>query len=116
VQRFVTYQAGKLCLCPDHGKDPMIRNSGIRLVRPDPAIKDQPFVGFFKQLGSGRFARALVKPQPEADTDPYLLLLLADQELVEGRDEQARYLVEAAYESFDQKAQINGYKSCPFDR
>jgi hypothetical protein len=39
-------------------------------------------------------------------TDAYLLVLLADQELTEGREEQARYLVEAAYEYFDQTAAV----------
>jgi len=84
----------------------MVRNSGIRLVRPDPAVTDRPFARLFQNLGSARLPRALLKQQPDVDTDPYLLLLLADQELVEGRDEQARYLVEAAYESFDQKANL----------
>jgi hypothetical protein len=36
--------------------------------------------------------------------DPFLFILLADQELVDGREQQARYLVEAAYEAFDRKS------------
>lgn len=90
----------------------MVQNAMIRLVRPDPAVKDKRFVGLFENLGTGRFAREFLTQQPEVDADPYLLLLLADQELVEGRDEQARYLVEAAYDCFDQKAKGSGHKLC----
>jgi hypothetical protein len=35
------------------------------------------------------------------ERDAYLLLLLADQELTAGRSEQARFLVDAAYDAFD---------------
>lgn len=94
----------------------MVPHSVIRLVRPDPATKDSPVTGLLKRISSGQYARTLLKQQLEADTDPYLLLLLADQELVNGRDEQARYLVEAAYEVFDQKAEASSYKRCQSDQ
>lgn len=66
-----------------------------------------------KRLGSGRFARAFFKAPPMKKSDPYLLLLLADQELDEGREEQARYLVEAAYEVFDRQKESRVYRLYP---
>jgi hypothetical protein len=39
---------------------------------------------------------------PSWDSDPYLLVLLADQEFVANRPEQAESLIEAAYASYDQ--------------
>jgi hypothetical protein len=36
------------------------------------------------------------------DADPYLFVLLADQELGERRPEQAESLIEAAYSAYDQ--------------
>jgi hypothetical protein len=36
------------------------------------------------------------------DSDPYLLVLLADQEIAANRPEQARSLIEAAYAVYDQ--------------
>jgi hypothetical protein len=66
-----------------------------------------------KRLGSGRFARAFFKTPATKKNDPYLLLLLADQELDEGREEQARYLVEAAYEAFDQQKESGVYRLHP---
>jgi hypothetical protein len=85
----------------------MITQPVVQLFGPASAIKDRPFTGLMKRLGAGRFARPLTKPPPEVNADPHLLLLLADQELVEGREEQARYLVEAAYEFYDRKTRTN---------
>ncbi len=45
-------------------------------------------------------ARSLIANQN--DTDPYLFVLLADQELGEQRPEQAKSLIEAAYAAYDQ--------------
>jgi hypothetical protein len=81
----------------------MVSNPVIRLVRTAPAIKDGPLAGLMKRLGRGRFASALAGYPLKVADDPYLLVLLADQELVDGREEQARYLIEAAYERFDHK-------------
>lgn len=39
---------------------------------------------------------------PSRDSDPYLLVLLADQEFVAHRPEQAESLIEAAYAVYDQ--------------
>jgi hypothetical protein len=66
-----------------------------------------------KCLGSGRFAQAFFKAPSIKKNDPYLLLLLAEQELDEGREEQARYLVEAAYEAFDQQKESRVYRLYP---
>jgi hypothetical protein len=67
--------------------------------------RDTPFTGLTKCLGSGRAARSALRTPPKPDIDAHLLLVLADQELTEGREEQARYLVEAAYEALDRKAE-----------
>ncbi len=66
-----------------------------------------------RRIGSAGFARVFVKAAPVGDDDPYLLVLLADQELGQGREEQARYLVEAAYESFDRKTKSSVYQLRP---
>jgi hypothetical protein len=76
----------------------------IHLVHSVPSARDGTFAGLMRRLGARRLARAMPGPAPETAADPYLLLMLADQELVDGREEQARYLVEAAYELYDQKA------------
>jgi hypothetical protein len=79
----------------------MIRQSVVHFFDAVPATKNRPLKELMKRLAQGRLARD--PAPPEVNPDPYLLLLLADQELVEGREDQARYLVEAAYESFDRK-------------
>jgi hypothetical protein len=66
-----------------------------------------------KRLGSARFAQVFFKAPPTKKNDPYLLLLLAEQELDEGREEQARYLIEAAYEAFDRQKESRVYKLYP---
>jgi hypothetical protein len=97
----------------------MAPNSVIHLVRTVPSVlvpqvpvrpaKNRPFMDLLKYLRRGRIGRVFLKPVPKADTNPYLLLLLADQELNDGREEQARYLIESAYEFFDRKARANVY-------
>jgi hypothetical protein len=76
----------------------------VYLVSPNPGIKDTPFAGLIKCRGTGKAVRSRLRT-PKPDIDAHLLLVLADQELTEGREEQARYLVEAAYEAFDRKAE-----------
>jgi hypothetical protein len=88
---------------PDHSEIIVTPRPVIRLIRSDQVSKDTPFTGLINRLGSARITRTLLMTAPKRSIDPYLLLLLADQELVEGREEQARYLVEAAYEVFDRK-------------
>lgn len=58
----------------------------------------------FRRFGLARFARAVVNASPASHPDAYLLVLLADQELTAGRDQQAQVLVDAAYAAFDQRA------------
>ncbi|MEA2739021.1 MAG: hypothetical protein QOH05_2328 [Acetobacteraceae bacterium] len=73
----------------------------IRLVRPISAMEEIPVTPLAKSLRSPMLLRARNKPFPSADTDPYLLVLLADQELAERREDQARCLIDAAYQMFD---------------
>ncbi len=60
----------------------------------------------FNRFGATRFARRLAKNSQKPDHDAYLLVLLADQEMIAGRDAEARSLLDAAYAAFDRK--ING--------
>jgi hypothetical protein len=69
--------------------------------------KPKPFKELPKNFRSGRLAHVFADPVPQLQTDPYLLLLLADQELIEGRKEQASCLIEAAYDFFDRKNRAN---------
>jgi hypothetical protein len=85
----------------------MDRHPVIRLVSPAPISKDRPFIDLLKRLGPGQLPWAVLKTPTRLETDPYILLLLADQELADGREVQARYLVDAAYEFFDRKAKAN---------
>jgi len=85
----------------------MVPDPLIHLVHPAPAINDSAFTGLMKRQGARRFARTRPKQSPKMGIDPYLLLLLADQELIGGREEQARYLIEAAYEFFDDKTKTS---------
>jgi hypothetical protein len=57
----------------------------------------------WKRLGAIRFAQALFKSGPFLDVDPYLLVLLADQAFNAGREEQAIFLVDTAYEVYDRQ-------------
>lgn len=64
----------------------------------------------FNRFGATRFARRLAKNSRKPDHDAYLLVLLADQEMIAGRDAEARSLVDAAYAAFDRRT--NGQQSC----
>jgi hypothetical protein len=88
----------------------MIMQTVIHLFTHHPTKEKKPLPGLMKHLGQGRFDQRFSTTPAEAATDPYLLLLLANQELVEGREEQARCLVEAAYEFFDQKSKATRSK------
>jgi hypothetical protein len=85
----------------------------IPLREPVAETKYMALTGLMKRFGSGLFARTLVKSPPITESDPYLLVLLADQELGEGREEQAIYLVDAAYEAFDQKSNVYIFRMQP---
>jgi hypothetical protein len=74
----------------------------------------------FKRFGLTRFVRETAKVGGPADLDAYLLVLLADQELTAGRDDQAQTLLDAAYAGFDRQAHgqrdaqhINSERSYP---
>jgi hypothetical protein len=107
AQSLVVSYRRRFWLPADHGEAAMDRHSVIRLVSPAPTSKDRPFFDLLKRLGPGQLARAVLKTPTRLETDPYILLLLADQELADGREAQARYLVDAAYEFFDRKAKAN---------
>jgi hypothetical protein len=51
-----------------------------------------------------RFARGVARTTRRANPDGYALVLLADQELTAGRDNQAKTLLDAAYTAFDRQA------------
>jgi hypothetical protein len=85
----------------------MMRQPLIELFGSTESAKGRPIKGLTKRVGTKQMARSFARAAPETPTDPYLLLLLADQEMVDGREEQARYLIEAAYEFFDRKARVN---------
>jgi hypothetical protein len=57
----------------------------------------------FNSFNATRCARGLTKASQDPDHDGYLLVLLADQEMIAGRDVEARYLLDAAYAAFDRK-------------
>jgi hypothetical protein len=88
----------------------MIMQTVIQLFGPDSANEEKRLPRLMKRRGPGRFDQSLATPPEKASTSPYLLLLLANQELAEGREDQARCLVEAAYELFDQKAEGGAFK------
>jgi hypothetical protein len=67
------------------------------------ATRQAALTKLMKRLDSNRFAQRSLKPPSGKKIDPYNLVLLADQELGEGREEQARYLIEAAYGAYDQQ-------------
>jgi hypothetical protein len=79
--------------------------------RDDPArsaSERSPFP--FNSFAATRFARGLAKTSQKPDHDAYLLVLLADQEMIAGRDAEARCLLDAAYAVFDRN--INGQWGC----
>jgi hypothetical protein len=79
----------------------------IELFSSTASAKGRPIKGLMKRIGAKQIGRSFATAAPETPTDPYLLLLLADQEMVDGREDQAKYLVEAAYEFFDRNARVN---------
>jgi hypothetical protein len=56
----------------------------------------------FKRFGFMRSTQKASTTAAQPNSDGYLLVLLADQELAAGRQEQARSLLDAAYDAFDQ--------------
>jgi hypothetical protein len=55
----------------------------------------------FRLHGVSRFTRGSVRTDTRPHPDGYLLVLLADQEFIAGRDLQAETLLDAAYAAFD---------------
>ena len=90
----------------------MIAQPVIQLFGRRPMSKDKPFKDLMKRLVLGRSEPRIVAPAADVRKDPVLLLLLADQELVEGREEQATYLVEAAYDFFDRNVTKTILRQC----
>jgi hypothetical protein len=64
----------------------------------------------FNRFGATRVARGLAKISRKPEHDAYLLVLLADQEMIAGRDAEARSLLDAAYAAFDRGT--NGQPGC----
>jgi hypothetical protein len=58
--------------------------------------------GLVHWLTSGSRAQTIAPTRP-AEPDPYLLVMLADQEKEANRQEEAQCLIEAAYAAFDQR-------------
>jgi hypothetical protein len=72
--------------------------------RDDAPSSSEQFPVRFNRFNATRFARGLAKPCRKPDYDAYLLVLLADQEMIAGRDAEARSLLDAAYAAFDRSA------------
>ena len=88
----------------------MIMQTVIHLFGPDSAIEEKHLPRLMRRRDPSRLNQSLPTPPTEASTNPYLLLLVANQELAEGREDQAKCLVEAAYELFDRKAEVVAFK------
>jgi hypothetical protein len=73
--------------------------SSRQTAQPKPAPWTFPVV--FRHLA--RFARGGTASVPHVHPDAYTLVLLADQELTAGRDNQAETLLNAAYSAFDRQ-------------
>src|ERR1700742_204765 len=54
-----------------------------------------------RRIGWTRFTRGAGRSRTRPRLDPYTLVLLADQEFLDGRGEQAMTLLDAAYAAFD---------------
>jgi hypothetical protein len=78
-----------------------VRPPFIHLVSSRQQTEDQAYAKPKKCAAPDRIAQALSIAAPKPNIDPHLLLHLAERELIEGREDQARHLVEAAYEIFD---------------
>jgi hypothetical protein len=113
MQSLITCRASRGQIRSNLSEADMVPQSVIYLFSAVPSKSDCRFTHLVKRFGSERIPRALGNAPPIPETDPYLLLLLADQEMTEGREEQARYLVESAYDAFDRKAEANVYTLHP---
>jgi hypothetical protein len=85
----------------------MYERIAMHMNNPAKNAKHTALTGIMKRLAYGRLTRALFKLPPAADSDPYLLVLLADQEIGDGRVDQAHHLIDAAYAAFDRKAKTS---------
>jgi hypothetical protein len=60
-----------------------------------------------RAMGRVPFARSGVKSAGDLVEDAYLLVLLAEQAIRAGRDEQAYTLMDAAYAAFDRRFSVS---------
>ncbi len=75
----------------------------VHLVDAAPGKQPRALAKLIERVSHSPIRRALSKMLVTTPSDPYLLILLADQELMDGREQQAACLVEAAYEAFDRE-------------
>jgi hypothetical protein len=101
----------------DTARDRRLISSECKDVPTEPSRRDDPASSAsetspipFNCFGATRFARGLAKTSRKPDHDAYLLVLLADQEMIAGRDAEARSLLDAAYAAFDRRT--NGQQGC----
>jgi hypothetical protein len=76
-----------------------VRIGNLRSFQPDFRTTSQTAM----RLGVTRVFGSEVEPAKFSSDDPRFLVLLADQELEAGREEQAQALLEAAYAAFDRR-------------
>jgi hypothetical protein len=96
-------------------EDDMRLQTVVRMNGSVDGTKHAGLTGLLNRFGSGRFARTPLRALPSNDGDPYLLILLADQELDAGRKDQAGSLIEAVYQAFDQRTDAQVYRIHPMD-
>ena len=77
----------------------------IPLFGCNPTRNDKISTTLMKHVSAKQFGQDIGTPA----SDPHLLILLANQELGEGRKGQARCLIEAAYEIFDRNVEANAF-------
>jgi hypothetical protein len=103
VDRDTLDPSGDHPVTPSDSKDsPKALNA--RLFRRIRGGKSNPWAAF-KRISLARCLRGIVKTGAYTDLDGYLLVLLAEQELTAGREQQAQSLLDAAYTAFDRHAQ-----------
>ena len=84
---------------------PFVMASGLSAVHGDRAaagLNQHPLRAFRQWRPTPPTQPVRLLSADKNDTDPYMFVLLADQELGEQRPEQAKSLIEAAYAAYDQ--------------
>ena len=83
---------------------PFVANNRLSAVHDDHATAglNQHPMRIFRQWRPAPAQPSRLLTTHRSDTDPYLFVLLADQELEAQRPEQAESLIEAAYAAYDQ--------------